>query len=237
MTEQNLHLTWDGDKAAFAKAFVAAQMATEAVKKAASNPHFKSKYADLSEVVEATVPALNANGIAVIQSPGFDGDLVSITTMLIHESGATVTGTLRMRPTKNDPQGVGSAITYGRRYSLLAMTGAAPEDDDGNAASTPKNPGAPTGLNVQPEGPDWWGADGPGMSAAQAKREGWGDKLDEWMGCIPTIATAAAWKEWCAENADDIKRLPKGWRVMLRGEAQARGEELGAIGSGDRRAA
>ena len=135
MTEQNLHLTWDGDKAAFAKAFVAAQMATEAVKKAASNPHFKSKYADLSEVVEATVPALNANGIAVIQSPGFDGDLVSVTTMLIHESGATVTGTLRMRPTKNDPQGVGSAITYGRRYSLLAMTGAAPEDDDGSAAS------------------------------------------------------------------------------------------------------
>ncbi len=237
MTEQNLLMTWDGDKAAFAKAFVAAQMATEAVKKAASNPHFKSKYADLSEVVEATVPALNANGIAVIQSPGYDGELVSITTTLLHESGATVTGTLRMRPTKNDPQGVGSAITYGRRYSLLAMTGAAPEDDDGNAASAPKNPGAPTGLTIQPEGPDWWGADGAGLSAAQAKREGWGDKLDEWMGHIPTIPTAAAWKEWCAENADDIKRLPKGWRVMLRGEAQARGEELGALGAGDRRAA
>jgi|GEM_PF-1071028 hypothetical protein len=236
MTEQNLLMTWDGDRAAFAKAFVAAQMATEAVKKAASNPHFKSKYADLSEVVEATVPALNANGIAVIQSPGYDGELVSITTTLLHESGATVTGVLRMRPTKNDPQGVGSAITYGRRYSLLAMTGAAPEDDDGNAASA-KPVGAPKNLSVHQEGDDWWGADGPGMGAAQAKREGWGDKLDEWLGFVPTIPTAAAWKEWCAENADDIKRLPKGWRIQLREEVEVRGRELGAIGSGDRRAA
>jgi hypothetical protein len=133
-------ITWEGDRAAFAKAFVAAQKATEAVKKAATNPHFKNKYADLSEVVEATVPALNANGIAVIQSPSFDGDLVSVTTVMVHESGASVTGILSMRPTKMDPQGVGSAITYARRYALLAMTGAAPEDDDGNAASQAKAP-------------------------------------------------------------------------------------------------
>lgn len=131
-------IVFSGDIAPFAKAFVAAQKATEAVKKAASNPHFKSKYADLAEVVEATVPALNANGIAVIQSPGYDGKLVSITTVLMHESGATATGTLHLNPTKPDPQGIGSAITYGRRYALLAMTGAAPEDDDGNAASQPR---------------------------------------------------------------------------------------------------
>lgn len=132
-------IVFSGDIAPFAKAFVAAQKATEAVKKAASNPHFKSKYADLSEVVEATVPALNASGIAVMQSPGYDGKLVSITTVLIHESGATATGTLHLNPTKPDPQGIGSAITYGRRYALLAMTGAAPEDDDGNAASQPRH--------------------------------------------------------------------------------------------------
>ncbi|WP_297803694.1 ERF family protein [uncultured Brevundimonas sp.] len=144
MTEATIEtmspVTFTGNVAEFAKAFVAAQMATEAVKKAASNPHFKSKYADLAEVVEATVPALNANGIAVMQSPGYDNGLVSITTVLIHESGATATGTLRLNPTKADPQGIGSAITYGRRYALLAMTGAAPEDDDGNAASGPREP-------------------------------------------------------------------------------------------------
>jgi hypothetical protein len=139
MTEAlTIALMWEGERAPFAKAFIAAQMATEAVKKAASNPAFKSKYADLSEVVEATVPALNANGIGVIQSPGYDGELVSIETVLIHEGGSSCTGILRLRPSKTDPQGVGSAITYGRRYSLLAMTGAAPEDDDGNAASGPR---------------------------------------------------------------------------------------------------
>lgn len=138
MTE--IFLTWEGDRAPFAKAFIAAQKSTEAVKKAATNPAFKSKYADLSEVVEATVPALNANGIGVIQVPGYDGELVSVTTVFVHESGASVTGVLRMRPSKADPQGVGSAITYARRYSLLAMTGAAPEDDDGNAASQHRAP-------------------------------------------------------------------------------------------------
>jgi hypothetical protein len=133
-----ISVTWDGDKASFAKAFVTAQKGMESVKKASSNPAFKSKYADLSEVVEAVVPALNAAGIGVMQFPAFDGETVSITTVFLHESGASVTGTLGLRPSKFDPQGVGSATTYGRRYSLLAMTGTAPEDDDGNAASGPR---------------------------------------------------------------------------------------------------
>lgn len=131
-------LAFDGDKGVFAKAFVAAQKAQEAIKKANTNDHFKSKYADLAGVVEAVVPALNANGIGYMQSPAFDGELIGVTTILIHESGASCTATLHMRPSKSDPQGVGSAITYARRYALLAMTGAAPEDDDGNAASGPR---------------------------------------------------------------------------------------------------
>jgi len=131
-------IRWDGDKATFAKAFVAAQKSMESIKKASSNPAFKSKYADLSEVVEAVVPALNGAGIGVMQFPAFDGENVSITTVFIHESGASITGTLDLRPSKIDPQGIGSATTYGRRYSLLAMSGMAPEDDDGNAASGPR---------------------------------------------------------------------------------------------------
>lgn len=133
-----MNLVWEGERAPLAKALVAAQKATESVKKAASNPAFKSKYADLAHVVEGVVPALNAAGVAVIQSPGYDGEFVSITTTLVHETGASLTGVLQMRPSKADPQGVGSAVTYGRRYALLAMTGAAPEDDDGNAASGPR---------------------------------------------------------------------------------------------------
>jgi hypothetical protein len=142
-------LVWEGERAPFAKAFVAAQKATEAVKKANSNPAFKSKYADLAAVVEAVVPALNNAGIGVLQFPAYDGDFVSITTTLIHESGSSVTATLALRPSKSDPQGVGSATTYARRYSLLAMTGAAPEDDDGappagrrSRAGRPRSPNA-----------------------------------------------------------------------------------------------
>jgi hypothetical protein len=141
-------LIWEGERAPLAKALVAAQKATEAVKKASTNPAFKSKYADLSVVVEAVVPALNAAGVSVLQFPAFNGELVSVATTLLHESGSSVTATLHLRPSKLDPQGVGSAITYARRYALMAMTGAAPEDDDGAAASGPRD--AAPARPVQP---------------------------------------------------------------------------------------
>jgi hypothetical protein len=141
-------LIWEGERAPLAKALVAAQMATEAVKKASTNPAFKSKYADLSVVVEAVVPALNAAGVSVLQFPAFNGELVSVATTLLHESGSSVTATLHLRPSKLDAQGVGSAITYARRYALMAMTGAAPEDDDGQAASGPRD--AAPARPVQP---------------------------------------------------------------------------------------
>lgn len=136
-------LIWDGEKAPLAKALVAAQKATESIKKAASNPAFKSKYADLSQVVEGVTPALNGAGVMVLQCPTFDGEWVSVSTTFLHETGASVTSVLNLRPSKLDPQGVGSAITYARRYALLSMAGGAPEDDDGNAASGPRDRPAP----------------------------------------------------------------------------------------------
>jgi hypothetical protein len=140
---------WEGERPPLAKALAAAQKASEAIKKAATNPAFGgSKYADLATVVEAVIPALNAAGVAVLQFPTFDGTMVGVTTTMIHESGASVSSTLLLRPSKSDPQGVGSATTYARRYSLLAMTGAAPEDDDGNAASGPRH--EPERQHVEP---------------------------------------------------------------------------------------
>lgn len=141
---------WEGERGPLAKAFIAAQKASEAIKKANTNPAFKSKYADLAAVVEAVVPALNSAGVGVMQFPTYDGDMVGVTTTLIHESGASVTSTLLMRPSKSDPQGVGSATTYARRYSLLAMTGAAPEDDDGAAASGPRQTVEPKRADPAP---------------------------------------------------------------------------------------
>lgn len=146
-------LTWDGDRAPLAKAFVAAQKATESVKKAATNPAFKTKYADLAHVVEGVIPALNNAGVGLLQFPAFDGEMVSVTTTMLHESGSSVSATLHLRPSKSDPQGVGSAITYARRYALLAMTGAAPEDDDGNAASGPRSAPRPEPKHAEPAPP------------------------------------------------------------------------------------
>lgn len=122
-----------------ASALVKAQKQFSPALKTATNPHFKSKYADLSACVEAVIDALNANGIALIQKTHECADGVMVETVFVHESGETFeAGRLHVPAAKHDPQGYGSALTYCRRYSLMAACGIAPEDDDGNAASQQK---------------------------------------------------------------------------------------------------
>jgi hypothetical protein len=117
-------------------ALVKAQMQFGPALKTSSNPHFKSKYADLSACVEAVIDALNAHGIALVQRNVQCDSGVCIETVFVHESGETLSsGPLHVPAAKQDPQGYGSALTYARRYSLMAACGIAPEDDDGNAAT------------------------------------------------------------------------------------------------------
>ena len=119
-----------------AAAFVKSQRAFGPALKTSTNPHFKSKYADLANCIEAVVDALNANGIALMQRTFECKDGVMVETVFVHESGEVMEcGMLHVPAGKQDPQGYGSALTYARRYSLLAATGLAPEDDDGNSAS------------------------------------------------------------------------------------------------------
>lgn len=102
------------------------------------NPAFKSKYASHASITHAALPALNANGIAVIQGCSADGQKVEITTLLAHASGEWISSTLTVNATQGTPQGIGSAITYGKRYALSAMVGVvADDDDDGEKASAP----------------------------------------------------------------------------------------------------
>ena len=215
-------------------ALVSAVNAMEGVAKTTENDGFKkngkaSKYATLADCIEASRTALLANGLCVIQGPGAtntEAKTLCITTRIIHDSGEWIETDFDMPLTKWSPHEAGSATTYGRRFALMAMLGLAPvEDDDGNAASglkVEKNPS----ISVHPEGPDFWGAEGPGMSAAQAKKEGWGETLDGWLGQIAVLPTTQAWQDWCRENAADVKRLPKGWRVQLRDELENRKKEL-----------
>ena len=136
MNEQTTIFTGD-NLPALIQALALAQAEMGAVLKDAVNPHFKSKYADLATVCDAVIPALNKHGIAVIQAPGMIGQRVTVETILAHKDGAMMRTILELTPTKVDPQGVGSAITYARRYALQAVAGVAPEDDDGHAASQP----------------------------------------------------------------------------------------------------
>ena len=103
--------------------------------KDSTNPHFKSRYADLASCWDACREALAANGLSVVQLPEGTGGVVEMTTMLLHTSGQWVSCTGTFPATKADPQGLGSCITYARRYQLCAIVGISPEDDDGNAAS------------------------------------------------------------------------------------------------------
>jgi hypothetical protein len=116
-------------------ALVKAQKGFGPALKTSTNPHFKSRYADLSACIEAVVDSLNENGIMLMQVTHEVENGVMIETLFLHESGEQMSaGKLFMPATKFDPQGFGSALSYARRYSLMAACGIAPEDDDANTA-------------------------------------------------------------------------------------------------------
>jgi hypothetical protein len=118
-----------------APALVKAQTKIKAALKDSTNPHFRSKYADLSSVVDAVKSPLLECGISFLQGVQDAEGGVAVETMLLHTSGEWISSTLRIPAVKQDAQGYGSAITYGRRYGLQAMCGVPAEDDDGNAAT------------------------------------------------------------------------------------------------------
>ena len=112
----------------------------KAVKKDAINPFFRAHYATLDAIWEAIREPLSANGLALTQTLGQSSDgKTLLDTTLLHTSGEWISGSMPINPVKDDPQGLGSAISYARRYSLCAMLGVvADEDDDANTATKQK---------------------------------------------------------------------------------------------------
>ena len=156
--------------------------------KESANPAFRSKYADLGNVMDACLPALNKHNIAVIQPIVSDMDGRFVKTILIHESGETLECAVPLIVGKNDMQGLGSAITYGRRYGLMSMAGIAPEDDDGNAAA----------KNVQ------------SSAISQARDDGVLDGLSE--NASPREKAEAYAKAICADfSGKGVKALDRSW--------------------------
>jgi hypothetical protein len=122
-----------------AKALVKAQTSMSNAVKSASNPFFKSKYADINAVREACIPALNENGICAMQPTVEMNGKPFVKTLLIHESGEWIAGYTEIICAKqNDAQSHGSGLSYARRYGLQSMVNLGSEDYDGNAAVKPK---------------------------------------------------------------------------------------------------
>ena len=122
--------------------------------KNSANPFFKSKYSDLAEVLNVIRPVLSKNGLALTQHPSYADGMCYVTTLLSHSSGQWVQSCVSTPVVKSDPQGVGSSISYCRRYAAAAICGVAQEDDDANAASAKsaaqKNTDAAQSVDLDP---------------------------------------------------------------------------------------
>jgi len=164
----------------YAQALVAAIGELSNVPKTASNPYFKSKYAPLDAIVEATRPVLAKHGLAIQQQPLFMEGTAGVETTILHKSGHSTTTTLLLPLKDQSPQGVGSAITYARRYALASVLGLATEDDDDGNIST--------GLAKKEEAR-------PAIAKAMDKNPSVrpaGNAVATWRGVLPTQAKVAA---------------------------------------------
>jgi len=164
----------------YAQALVAAMGELSNVPKTASNPYFKSKYAPLDAIVEATRPVLAKHGLAIQQQPLFMEGTAGVETTILHKSGHSTTTTLLLPLKDQSPQGVGSAITYARRYALAAVLGLATEDDDDGNIST--------GLAKKEEARP---AIAKAMDKSPSVRPA-GNAVATWRGVLPTQAKVAA---------------------------------------------
>lgn len=202
--------------AKLAAALCKAQAAMEGAKKDSENPHFKNAYADLASVWDAVRKPLTDSGLSVVQFPRTNGNGVEIETTLLHVSGEFMCDVLWVPCSKNDAQGLGSAITYGRRYALMAVAGIAPVDDDGNAAVASHKGGEPFkpkagmvgGTDFRPAGPRRFQGNGNGGPTSNwvgdAERDGIVD-TERPKGALPA-ATATAKVKDAVKLAERVKK-------------------------------
>lgn len=167
--------------------------------KSKENPFFKSHYADLPAVWEACRDALTKNGLAVIQTPQFEGESVWLETTLVHSSGQWMRSRYPVKPAKNDPQGVGSAITYCRRYALMAMVGVVADDDDDGEAAVGRTTG-----NGQAKAPE------PAKRPVAAKPS---DEAKKWAkdaeAAVRACGTLTELRAWETKNDPALQKLSK----------------------------
>ncbi len=208
------------------KALFAAQAELEHADKSSANPHFKSKYADLPTVLDTAKPVLQRHGLGIhhFRQCSYDEPHIReyLVTRLFHaESGQWQDSTAFLNPVKNDPQGVGSAITYARRYDYQAILGMASEDDDGNAASGNTS----SGKSAPPARKE----------TAKARNDRWEAIKDEILACQSMDQLKAVWSKrfpeiegFGSELTDNLTRYKDEMKAALEsGEAMVAGRGQG----------
>lgn len=200
-------------KETLASAMAAAFVEIEAATKSATNPHFKSKYADLGAVIDAIKPALMAHDLFFTQHPEPSEDGVCIETVLRHASGETLSlGRLYLPANKRDAQGFGSALTYARRYALQTAFGVPTEDDDGNAAAKSVANDRPAPANGNADKRDEPFPQGPAKNKTELKtmgREFW--RQVEGCGDPDELDALLRDKDSVKLVAQLVKALPSWW--------------------------
>ena len=199
-------------------ALAAAQSDMGGVKKGSVNPAFKSKYADLADVVAAVSPALNAQGIAFFHvATSMEGERVMRTVLAHGASDTRIECDVPLIVSKQDMQGYKSATTYAKRIGLESLTGVAPADDDGNAAAKAAPRYAPVNVDVSP-------LDANGKPNKETR-----ENFDRLLRMLNNCSTRDDFEGWMEVSADDLADLPEDMRESLRGSYRRRRDELKAV--------
>ena len=198
---------------ALASALAEFQGEVENATKGSVNPAFRSKYADLAEILNTVRGPLSKHGLSITQHPSFGTGMVSVETLLLHKTGEWISSVISAPVGKQDAQGVGSAITYCRRYALASICGIAQEDDDANASigKAPARDKVPTSpAKDAPQVPDTAPFDGETYEWSKSDRE----ILEDLLGQGSDLLTKGKFDD------THIKR----WEARYRGQL-AQGDE------------
>lgn len=179
--------------------------------KDSKNPHFGNRYADLASVWDAIRKPLTDNGLSITQTVDTINEKMVLVTTLWHASGESIASRYPIQPLKSDPQGLGSAISYARRYSISALVGVVQDDDDGNAASGRSSPPQTTpgaGPSAPPPKPAVKkpAAGGADASDTSSPAEAWARQAAR---ALQELTSGVAVDAWLATNADKLEKLQK----------------------------
>lgn len=197
-----------------ATALSAAQAEIEGAVKRETNPHFRKKYADLGAVWDAIREPFTKRGLSITQLPSCaaGAEALAIETVLMHASGQWISETFIMPVSKPDPQGFGSAMTYARRYSLMAVAGIAPVDDDAEGATDRKPPPKPEPkAETKPSKTEFTSE--PPRNAKLRSMDDWKAILPQWRKNLDSIQTVKALNDWIQvlDEGYEIAALVDAW--------------------------